>query len=524
MVRLRGGHQVEAAHGLHGMVADELGRVAQGQQHAPRRPRELVAERVRRSLGRRQTAAERAERLHLAAGLVDVGDGLDGVQVVETGVEADLVHDRDAGSLDLGLQGADGVRHIRRRDDVDLVLACRADHSCMVRVRDERDDEVVRLDRGAEGLCVLHVDLHGACLRELGAELGGVAGRADGDAELREAQEVLDDRRGDVARAEHEHALGLGGIGAAALDVARRDDGGGRRLAVHNDAVRKLREDKGGAVDVVVVVGAVGHGAQGLADVALRVERAHDEADLAAWVRRDHGVGVVGDGEQLLGRLGQRANELEMEPHALGLRRDVAAGAEGALEQLKVWLLEEHFGGAVGVGGVGDDDVERALVLRVLEERKAVADDHARLGVRQALGHARQVLLRHTRHGLVNVTQHGLLDHVVLHNLTEHTAIATANHKHAARVRVRVDRQVRNHLLVRKLVSLRALDRTVEHEDVPVRLRLEHKHVLEQTLFVVQDAAHAQAHRLPGPLRALFAEPAIADQGMRQNHVARHGG
>jgi len=43
----------------------------------------------------------------------------------------------------------------------------------------------VRLDRGAEGLCVLHVDLHGARLGELRAELGGVAGRAAGGIVMR---------------------------------------------------------------------------------------------------------------------------------------------------------------------------------------------------------------------------------------------------------------------------------------------------------------------------------------------------
>ena len=88
----------------------------------------------------------------------------------------------------------------------------------------------------------------------------------------------------------------------------------------------------------------------------------------------------------------------------------------------------------------------------------------------ESLGHLGQVLGRHARHGLVNVTQNSLFNRLVLDNLTQHTTVTTANHKHAPWVRVRVDREVCNHFLVCKLVALGALDCSVQDKHVAIRL------------------------------------------------------
>ncbi len=56
----------------------------------------LVAERVVSGFGSGQATTVGEERLDLATLSVNVVDGLDGVEVVETRVETDLVHDRDA--------------------------------------------------------------------------------------------------------------------------------------------------------------------------------------------------------------------------------------------------------------------------------------------------------------------------------------------------------------------------------------------------------------------------------------------
>ena len=448
-------------------------------------------------------------------------DRLDGVQVVQARVQADLVEHSDARFLDLGLERADGVRDVRGGEHVDLVLDRRLDHVGVVDVGDERNHEVLASDRVAKRLLVVDVERNVLHTRVAVKQLRLVVLRRNRHAELGRAQQVLKRRARDVARAEQQHLLRVILL-RARLAVARGDHGAGRRRTVLDHLARELGQDKRGTVHVLVVVAALGHVAQRRTHVAARLERADYETDLAARVGRNRGEGVVGHREELLGRLGQLGNQLQVDPHALGLRRDVAARLERLLEQRKVGLLEQHLGGAVGVRRVGDDHVERRLVLGVVQERKAVADDHRRLGVVETDGHVGQVLARHARHRLVNVAQHGLLDQLVLDDFAQHTTVAAANDQHALRVRVRVDREMRNHLLVRELVTLRALDGTVEHEHVAVRLRLEDEHVLVLALLRVQNAAHLEAHRLSGPLRADLVEPAIADAGVGKHFGASH--
>lgn len=81
------------------------------------------------------------------------------------------------------------------------------------------------------------------------------------------------------------------------------------------------------------------------------------------------------------------------------MSRDDTALAEGIVEELEVGLLEEALGRAIGVRGVGDDDVEGVLV--VLEELEAITNDSLGLGVVEALGHSGEILLGEADDGLV---------------------------------------------------------------------------------------------------------------------------
>lgn len=81
------------------------------------------------------------------------------------------------------------------------------------------------------------------------------------------------------------------------------------------------------------------------------------------------------------------------------LGRNDTALLQGIVEELEVVLLEQSLGGAIGVGRVGDDDVE--LVLVVVEELEAVADVDLDLGVVEADSHVGEVLLGETDDGLV---------------------------------------------------------------------------------------------------------------------------
>lgn len=85
----------------------------------------------------------------------------------------------------------------------------------------------------------------------------------------------------------------------------------------------KVGQDKAGLVDLGIVVLALllllrgGPGADGLLDVAVGVLAADHEANLARGVGGDGGVGVLGDGEDLLAVLLELGNEREVEPLVL---------------------------------------------------------------------------------------------------------------------------------------------------------------------------------------------------------------
>ena len=122
------------------------------------------------------------------------------------------------------------------------------------------------------------------------------------------------------------------------------------------------------------------------------------------------------------------------------------AFTECAVKQLEVRLLEKSFSRTLWVAGVGNDDVELALL--VLKELEAVTDDGGGLGVLEANGHAREVLLGETDDSLVDIAEDGLFDTIVLDDLTKHTTITTPDNQDLLRVRVGVHGEVSDHLLV----------------------------------------------------------------------------
>ena len=65
------------------------------------------------------------------------GNSLNSVQVVDTGIEADLVHDDDTGILDRLVEFAHGGRDVARGDNVGLALDGSLNHGSMIGVGDE---------------------------------------------------------------------------------------------------------------------------------------------------------------------------------------------------------------------------------------------------------------------------------------------------------------------------------------------------------------------------------------------------
>lgn len=198
----------------------------------------------------------------------------------------------------------------------------------------------------------------------------------------------------------------------------------------------------------------------------------------------------------------------------LTLSRDDTTLTESIVEKLEVRLLEQARSRALGVGGVCDDDIKAVLV--VIQELETVTNVHLNLGVLVARSHIREVDLGETndslistishkgsishlmvlRAYLINVTEGGLLNAVMLDHLTEHTSVTTTNDQDLLRVGVREHGKVGNHLLVRELVVLGALDDVVKNQHVAVLLGLEDQDILVLALLVVQDLLDLQSHGL----------------------------
>lgn len=84
----------------------------------------------------------------------------------------------------------------------------------------------------------------------------------------------------------------------------------------------------------------------------------------------------------------------------------------------------------------------------------------------------------------------------MLHDLTEHATVAATNDQDLLWVRVRVHGQMRDHLLVRKLIALGALDDVIEDQHGAVVGRLEDQDVLVFALLMMQDLVHLKSHGL----------------------------
>jgi len=182
------------------------------------------------------------------------------------------------------------------------------------------------------------------------------------------------------------------------------------------------------------------------------------------------------------------------------------------VKELEVGLLEQGLGGALGVGGVGDDDVKGVLVL--LEELEAVADVGLGLGVVEADGHVGEVLLGEADDGLVNVAEDSLLDALVLDDLTEDAAVTAADDEDFLGVGVRVHGQVGDHLLVGELIALSGLDDIVQDQDHAGVGGLEDEDILVLTLLVMDDLLDLECHGLARPHVRDLTEPAILNGRM----------
>lgn len=84
----------------------------------------------------------------------------------------------------------------------------------------------------------------------------------------------------------------------------------------------------------------------------------------------------------------------------------------------------------------------------------------------------------------------------MLDNLAEDTTITATNDKNFLGIRVRVHGEVSDHLLVRELVALGALNDIVQDQDGAVIRRLEDQDILILALLVVENLLDLESHGL----------------------------
>ena len=133
-----------------------------------------------------------------------------------------------------------------------------------------------------------------------------------------------------------------------------------------------------------------------------------------------------------------------MHQNAVGLERLDAVGVEA--------LAEQAFGWSDRVGGIDDQYVDR-LRRRVLHPLNAVAE--VQFGARIVIGYAQfgEILLGQACHPFVDFHLHGGFHFGVLEHFAQRAAVASADNDHALGRRMAVQRRVRHHLVVEKIVA-----------------------------------------------------------------------
>lgn len=97
-------------------------------------------------------------------------DCLDGVQVIDTRIKSDLIHDNDTSLLHLSFQLLHRRANVAGGDDVSFALDGGLDHGGVIGVGNERYNEVVCSDESVQRLRVIHIDRDGRGAREVSSK------------------------------------------------------------------------------------------------------------------------------------------------------------------------------------------------------------------------------------------------------------------------------------------------------------------------------------------------------------------
>src|SRR5690606_1891030 len=122
---------------------------------------------------------------------------------------------------------------------------------------------------------------------------------------------------------------------------------------------------------------------------------------------------------------------------------------------------KQHFGRANGVGGIGNDHIERVLALR----HKCFAIGNHAGGARVVIGTSivlGEILFAHVNHAAVDLDLSDVLNVFVLQYFAQNAAVTAADNEYALRVRVGEQRHMHHHFVVNKFVALGGLHHAIE--------------------------------------------------------------
>ena len=88
---------------------------------------------------------------------MDLCDGLDGIQMIDTRIKANLIHDRDASFFDLGFELLHCRAGVGSCDDVHFLSYGRLDDRSMVGVGNQTDRDLDFADFGIQSCFIFNV-------------------------------------------------------------------------------------------------------------------------------------------------------------------------------------------------------------------------------------------------------------------------------------------------------------------------------------------------------------------------------
>src|SRR5699024_8857733 len=133
-----------------------------------------------------------------------------------------------------------------------------------------------------------------------------------------------------------------------------------------------------------------------------------------------------------------------------------AAGVQAALATRIEILGKQNFAGPVGVGGIGDDDIE--ALVGILDEVEAVADyDIGPWVVKSTCAVKRQILFGEIDNSLVDFNLSNMANPGMSAHFAQDATVATADDEHTSDLAVGDDGHVSQHLVVDEFVTLGGL-------------------------------------------------------------------